>query len=61
MRLDLGVVKEAGVPLDMLGPKAPMEGGTLGLASPPIEKGVPGIGEVLGIVLWSWKKLDSLG
>jgi len=55
------VVKEAGAPLDMLGLKAPLEGGTLGLVSPPIEKGVPGIGEVLGIVLWSWKKLGSLG
>jgi len=61
MRLDPGVVKEAGAPLDMLGLKAPMEGGTLGLASPPMEKGVPGIGEVLGMMLWSWKKLDSLG
>jgi len=50
MRLEPGVVKEAGAPLDMLGLKAPMDGGTLGLASPPMEKGVPGIGEVLGIV-----------
>ena len=59
--MDPGVVKEAGAPLDMLGLKAPMEGGTLGLASPPMEKGVPGIREVLGIVKWSWKKLNSLG
>jgi len=60
MRVDLGVVKEAGAPLDMLGLKAAMEGGTLGLGSPPMEKGVPGVGEALGTVLWSWKKLDSL-
>jgi len=50
MRLDPGVVKEAGAPLDMLGLKAPMEGGTLGLVSPPMEKGVPGVGEALGTV-----------
>jgi len=50
MRLDPGVVKEAGAPLDMLGLKAPIDGGTLGLASPPMENGVPGIGEVLGIM-----------
>jgi len=50
MRLDPGVVKEAGTPLDMLGLNPPMEGGALGLASPPIEKGVPGLGGVLGIV-----------
>jgi len=43
-------VKEAGAPLDMLGLKAPMEGGTLELVSPPMENGVPGIAEVLGIV-----------
>ena len=60
MRLDPGVLKEAGAPLDMLGLKAPMEGGTLGLVSPPMENGVPGIGEVLGIVKWSCRRLDTL-